>query len=243
MKRIRPVASNELALLRSDPFPLLVTVAMPVVLAAFVSKAFVGGPTQSIPGLATLFCLMGVPSVGFSFYREHGWGTWNRLRTSPATTAEIMIGKSIPMFGLFLAQQLGLLAMGALLFDLPVRGGFGIAVLVAVPTVATYIALALLLTALCRTVAQLNAFATVGSLVLAGAGGAISALDLLPPWVQKLAPASPVYWTLKGYRVAILGQGSATGPILVLTAFATGLLAATAATFRSYDTKESLPGG
>ena len=59
----------------------------------------------------------------------------------------------------------------------------------------------------------------------------------------QVAPASPVYWTLKGYRVAILGQGSATGPALVLAAFAAVLLAATAATFHAHDTKESYPGG
>ncbi|WP_423919030.1 hypothetical protein [Candidatus Poriferisodalis sp.] len=51
-----------------------------------------GGPAHTVPSLGSLFALMGTASTGFWFFREHGWGTWDRLRIAPIRPFEIVAG-------------------------------------------------------------------------------------------------------------------------------------------------------
>jgi ABC-2 type transport system permease protein len=45
-------------------------------------------------------------------------------------------------------------------------------------------------------------------MVRAGMGGAMAPVDVLPGWAQAIAPLSPAYWMLKGFREVILeGRG------------------------------------
>ena len=47
-----------------------------------------------VPGATVLFSGFLVGNLGFAIFREHGWGTWERLRSSPLSTTELMVGKS-----------------------------------------------------------------------------------------------------------------------------------------------------
>lgn len=49
---------------------------------------------------------------------------------------------------------------------------------------ATYTALAIALTSLCRTVAQLNAASVLDTMAIGGTGGAIAQIAALLGWVQ-----------------------------------------------------------
>ena len=236
------IARNEWRLLRGDPFPLLVLVGMPGVLLFFVADAFVGGPEQSVPGLASVFALMGIASTGFSFFREHGWGTWDRLRVAPVRPIEIVLGKAVPVFGLYLAQQVLLMVLGVTVFGLDLEGGAARLGLAALASASMYVALAIALTSLCRTVAQLNAAATLGAFVVSGAGGALAQLSALPSWVASIAPASPVYWAMKGYRSVLTGGEGFGEAVLVQLVFAVGAVAVTLWSFRVDEPKESYPG-
>ncbi|WP_420621869.1 ABC transporter ATP-binding protein/permease [Candidatus Poriferisodalis sp.] len=171
------VARNELRLLRRDPFPLFVLVGMPGVLLFFVTDAIIGGPAHSVPALASLFALMGTGSMGFSFFREHGWGTWDRLRIAPIRTIHIVAGKAIPMLAVTVCQQLILVAIGIAVFNLEVPGGPAQLVTAALGCSAMYVALAIALTSLCRTMSQLNAASMLGTMAIADAGGAIAQGD------------------------------------------------------------------
>lgn len=236
------IARNEWKLLRGDPFPLIILVGMPGVLLFFMSDALVGGPTQSVPGLASIFALMGISSTGFSFFREHGWGTWDRLRVAPIRPIEIVLGKALPMFALYVMQQLMLMALGITVFGLDLEGG-GLRLGVAALASATmYVTMSLAATSLCRTAAQLNAVGTIGAFVVSGAGGAIAQLSLLPGWVRDIAPASPVYWTMKGYQSVLAGGPGFGRAVLVQLGIGIGAVALTLRTFRVDKPKESFPG-
>ncbi len=59
----------------------------------------------------------------------------------------------------------------------------------------------------------------LGAMVLGGIGGGFVPVDMLPSWVQRLAPISPTYWAMEGYRTAVLDGGAVgdvTRPIVVL---------------------------
>src|SRR5215472_16722133 len=223
------VAANEVRLLTVDPFPIILLIAIPSLIAAFISKGLVGGAATAVPGLAALFGFFGLSTVGFAFYRDHGWGTWARLRTTAASVPEVVVGKLIPLTGLFLAQQAVLLTFGVLVLDMPWRGSVGAGIVAIVCIVAAEIAIGLLFAAICRTINQLNAVCNLGGLLLAGVGGALAPVSTFPAWVRHLAPISPVYWGLRmlrgviahGYGLAELAVPAVV--LLVIAAVAGGL--------------------
>ena len=236
------IARNELRLLQRDPFPLFVLIGMPGVLLFFVTDALIGGPAHSVPALASLFALMGTGSMGFSFFREHGWGTWDRLRVAPVRTIEIVAGKAIPMLAVTAVQQLIMVAIGIAVFSLDVPGGAAQLITTALVCAAMYVALAIALTSLCRTMSQLNAASMLGTMAIAGAGGAIAKIAALPGWVQAIAPASPVYWVIDAYRSVLNGEQGFGRAIAMLVGFAALFTAITLWQFRAHKPKEGLAG-
>lgn len=105
-----------------------------------------------------------------------------------------------------------------------------------------YTALAIALTSLCRTVAQLNAASMLGTMAIAGAGGAIAQVTALPGSVQAIAPASPVYWVIDAYRSILTGEPGFGRALAMLLSFATLFTAVTLLQFRAEKPKEGLAG-
>ncbi|HUG86643.1 MAG TPA: ABC transporter permease [Euzebya sp.] len=245
---------HNLLLARRDAAPLVVMVAMPLVLMAFLQPALrlslqaegydqASGAEQTVPGMAVMFVLYMVGVVGFRIFEEHGWGTWNRLRASPAGAAAVLVGKIAPSFLVLTAQLTVLFGAGVVLYGLRIAGSVIALLLVGLAFAGMVLALGVLLAAVARTAQQLNVLSNIGTTVLAGIGGAIVPLGTLPEWAQSLAPATPSYWAMLGFRTVIL-EGGHVGdvipPVVVLLVFA-GVFAALAATrFRFDDTKTAL---
>lgn len=203
------IAGTEWTLMLADPTPIIIVVAMPAVLLTFLANGLVGGPARSVPGLAALFGLFGLSSIGVAFFRDHGWNTWDRYRMSPASPWEIVVGKAVPLVGLLVAQQILLLVLGWLVFGMPMEGSVSAVVPIVIGVALIETAFGLLLVAACRTINQVMVFSNLGALLLAGVGGALAPLSELPSWARAIAPASPVYWVMKGYTVALEDAGSA----------------------------------
>lgn len=224
------VFRHNINVLLADPAPIIVSTLMPLVLMAFLqgmgqavleSEGFTAasGAEQVVPGMAVLFSLFGVIYLGMAFFQEHGWGTWERLRSSPARPIEILIGKMLPSALVILTQTTVLFACGVLVFDLTITGSpIALAVMIVAMTVFL-VALSMLCVAVFRTINQLSAAANVGAMILGGLGGALAPVSVLPSWAQTIAPASPAYWALQGFRDVILFSGgveSILAPVAVL---------------------------
>lgn len=250
-KRTVAVVRHNAALLLADPAPIIVTTLMPLVLMAFLqgmgrsvleSEGFEGasGAEHVVPGMAVLFSLFGVIYLGMAFFQEHGWGTWDRLRSSPASSMDILIGKMLPSAAVILAQTTVLFASGAILFGLRVEGSvLALASLVSAMTVFL-IALSMLCVAMFTTINQLSAAANVGAMVLGGLGGALAPISVLPTWAQAVAPFSPAYWALDGFRQVILdgaGIEAVIIPVAVLIGASVVLALVAARRFRFADEK------
>ena len=213
------------ALLIADPAPIVLLLAMPIVMMTFLEgtgRAVLRGagfPNASgaelvVPGMAVMFAFFGVGYIGTAFFSEHGWGTWDRLRASRATTLEIVLGKILPSAGLMLAQLVLLFVVGMAVFGMQVNGSMlGIGVMM-VACVAMLVAFSMLLTAVLKTANQLMAVVNLAAMVLAGIGGALAPVDVLPGWAQVIAPASPAYWLLKAFRAVILEKGGLDATIV-----------------------------
>ena len=249
LRRIAAIARQDLRVLRTDFMPVMLLVILPFLLMPFLKPAFdvalhregfqeATGAEQVIPGMAVTFGFFLVGNVSLAFYREHGWKTWDRLRTSPAGTGEIMLGKMVAPLLQAVAQFVLLFGLGGLVMGLHVKGSWialcGVGGAFGLFLVTTGLAV----TALCRTSMQANAVANIGALLLAGLAGALVPYSLLPGWAQEIAPVVPSYWAMQGYKHAIFGEGATVvTPILCLLGFSILSALIASVRFRLDDTK------
>jgi ABC-2 type transport system permease protein len=99
-----------------------------------------------------------------------------------------------------------------------------------------------LLAAFASNANQLNVFANLGGAALAGLGGALVPLSTLPGWARAVAPATPSYWAMRGFRSVILdgdGIGDVVAPVVALLAFAAVFALIAAVRFRFDEVKSS----
>lgn len=228
LRRIMAIARHDLRILRRDPVFLLIFTIMPLGFMAFTKGAYgaamnvrypgasLNGAEQVVPGAAVLFSGFLVGNLGFAVFREHAWSTWERLRASHLETWELMLGKSIAPI-LSLAIQLAvMLGFGGLIFDLNIKGSLVAFLAVAVMLALMEVALGFMLLALCRSILQLNAATNLGAMLLSGIGGAVTPVYLLPVWAQRIAPATPTYWAMRGFRSVIIDGAGFAAIILPL---------------------------
>jgi ABC-2 type transport system permease protein len=249
--RSRTLILQNWDLLMGDPAPIFLLIAMPLVMMTFLQGtgravlqsagyANASGAEVAVPGMAVMFAFFGVGFIHTAFFAEHGWKTWDRLRASRATTLEIVMGKIIPAAFLQLAQLAFLFVIGIVVFGMQVRGsGLGVAVMMGA-CIVFMIALSMLLTAVARTANQAMAIVNMVAMVLPGLGGALAPIDVLPDWARTIAPASPAYWMLKGFREVILeGKGAEASivPAAVVLLFAAALAAIAMLRFNVTDEK------
>jgi ABC-2 type transport system permease protein len=245
------IARTGFKLLLADPAPILITVIMPLLFSAFLLPSAraqlrlagvtdATGAEQLVPGMAVLFAFLSIQLVGTLFFREHAWGTWDRLRASPASTMDIVIGKVLPLYVCQVAQMAVLFLAGRVLFGYrPAGPVLALAVVTAV-FVAVLVAFGVTLVAVFPTMDQAMVVGSLGGMLMAGLGGAFVPAASLPGWAQAAAHLTPAYWAIEALRsVTVDGAGlSDLGrPLAVLAAFGVGLAGLAALRFRASDTK------
>jgi ABC-2 type transport system permease protein len=252
-RRVVAIMRHEMQLVARDPLPVMILLVFPLILMAFLKPTFqlalvatgyphANGAEQVVPGeaVANGFYIVGMTS--FAFFAEYDWCTWDRLRSSQATSVEIIIGKAAPRLAMSVAQFLVVFAIATPLFDLRIRGSLVALIPLVVALGISLVMLGVLITAVCRTLQQASALA-FGGLVLFGAiGGALVPIGVVPRWARDIAPATPTYWAMRGFRSVILDGGGMREvllPIGVLLAMGAAFLALSAARFRFADPKTS----
>lgn len=253
MRAALAVTRVQLKIIANDPWFLVIMFGMPLVVMPLFRQVFraplvdsgfsdATGAELVVPGQMVLFGFFVGGSVGFSVFREHGWKTWDRLRSSAAPAPALLAGFAIPWIIIHVLYSLALLLAGGLVVGLRLNGGSPLAVLVMLVAYACcVIALILLATATFRTVNQLNGLQNVGAMLFAGLGGALVPFEALPDWAQAVAPFTPAYWAMEGHRAVFLEQGTVADvlvPAAVLIAAAAVLGALGVARFRVDETKE-----
>lgn len=250
--RVVAVGRHDMRILRRDPAFLLIFTVMPLAFMAFSERAVgaalrvempgadINGASFAVPGATVLFSGFLVGNLGFGIFREHGWGTWERLRSSPLSPAELILGKSLVPILCLAIQLTALLGGGTLLFGLELRGSLVAFLAVAIALGLMELALGFMLLSICRSVVQLNALSNAGAMLVGGLGGAVQPVELLPGWAQAVAPATPAYWAMEGFRAVTFepgGLGDVALPLAVLTVFTVVFAAVALVRFEAEATK------
>jgi ABC-2 type transport system permease protein len=231
--RIGALARHTTLIRLRDPGQTISYIVMPMVLMLVLKPLYVrsvdAGATQTVTGLLVMFSVFAIAIAGNSIITERTWHTWDRLRVSRASSAELLLGKAVPIFVLMVTQQTILLIYGCLAIGLPVPRAPLLVVVAIMIWAFALLAIAALLAAVVRSQGDLSMICDVGAMTLSSIGGALVPLTLMPGWLQLAAHLSPGYWALIMLQAAVRGDlGGMAEPaaVLVVVGLVTGAFAA-----------------
>ena len=240
--RTGALVKHNLILRLRDPAQLISYLVTPMVLMLLLKPLYTkalyagaqgGGIVQTVTGQVVMFSVFAMAIVGNAIFVEREWRTWDRLRASRATQAELLIGKSVPVFAVLLLQQAVLIGYGCLVISMPVPKSLGLLAFAVVVWGLTLMSMGSALATVVRSRGDLMMASDVGSITVSALGGALLPVSLMPGWARDVAPFSPGYWGLSMIRTAVDGQTADTlrsalvclGITLVAGAFASYRLA------------------
>jgi ABC-2 type transport system permease protein len=172
-------------------------VATPKDPAAFEVRAYYNpekrSPVQIVPGLVGVILTMTMTLfTAVAIVRERERGNLELLITTPVRTPELMVGKILPYMLIGLLQVSLVMVVGAVLFDVPVRGSLLDVYAASLIFVTATLGLGLLISTLVQTqfqAFQLTFFTFLPQILLSGF---MFPFDGMPRAAQWLAEAFPL---------------------------------------------------
>jgi ABC-2 type transport system permease protein len=162
-----------------------------------------------IPGLiAVILMLISAMMTAITIAREKEMGTMEILLASPLKPIQIILGKVVPYMILSIVSALVVLALGMLVFEVPVIGSFALLLF----EILLYIFLALTLGILISTFvdSQLTAMAMSGFVLMLPSillSGFIFPIKNMPIALQIVANLMPPRWFIEITRTVMLKGG------------------------------------
>jgi ABC-2 type transport system permease protein len=176
---------------------------------------------QAVIGFSTMFIMLIVFAATSSILVEKRFGTWARLKASPAAKWTVMGGYVLGIFLVGWIQYAIVYATGRWLFQIqvPMNGWM-------VLTVSLYIlaacGIALCNAGLVKTAEQQMAMGSFVAVATSMLGGAYWPIDVEPTWMQHVAWLVPQNWTMEAFRIIVAGMPSLSAlmwPLTVLAGF------------------------
>jgi ABC-2 type transport system permease protein len=173
-------------------------------------------------GFTVFFVVMVALSGAGGIVEERELGTLRRLLATPASRGQVILGKVFGVAGVASFEALILVGFGALLFGV----AWGDAPLAVVLTLGALVlaatGLGVMLSALVKTRSQLSAMVPVLSTAMAMIGGCYWPIDITPPFMQKLALATPTGWAMQALTNTV-ARGMGVRAVLVPVAVLLGM--------------------
>lgn len=238
LARLDPAEKGRFLALVAEPSRVEVTTE-----TAGTGRPVPSGTQQSVPGVLVMFVIMTVLIGGSeALTREKQQGTLRRLATTPLSASQVLMGKTLGLTLLGLAQTVILVVAteavaAAGLFGMDFRWGphlLGVA-----PVLIAYCvcvaALGILLSGLLRTPQQAESLAWLFGLFMSALGGAWWPLEIMPEPMRMIGQVFPTTWAMQGLHTVITyGQGALQTalPIVVLLGMGTVFWAVGSRTLR-----------
>ena len=166
-------------------------------------------PVNIVPGLMGVILTMTMMIfTAVAIVREREHGNLELLINTPVTSAELMIGKILPYIAIGLVQLALILAIGDLLFDVPVRGSVLDLYVAASFFIAANLALGLFVSTMVSTqfqAMQATFFLMMPSILLSGF---MFPFDGMPVAAQYIGEALPITHFIRLTRGIMLREAS-----------------------------------
>lgn len=191
---------------------------------------------NAVPGLiGVILTITMVLFTAVAIVREAERGNLELLINTPVSPLELMLGKLLPYVGIGLVQVTLILALGVLLFEVPVHGSLWQVYGVALLFIAANLALGLAISTAARTqfqAMQLTFFLLLPSILLSGF---VFPFDGMPAAAQCIGEALPLTHFVRLVRGLMLREADVSelpGELAWLAIFTLVMLAAAVARFR-----------
>jgi ABC-2 type transport system permease protein len=180
-----------------------------------------------VPGIMGIVLTMTMVMVtSMAIVREKEVGTLEQLMVTPMKTYELMLGKIIPYIFIGYVQAAVALAVGILVFDLPVRGSLGLLFLLTTPFIVASLALGILISTVAKTqmqAMQMSFFVLLPSILLSGFMFPREAMPTFFYYLGYLAPVTFYLEIMRGIILKGIGFSYVWTQTLALGAFIIGV--------------------
>src|SRR5574341_180521 len=193
-------------------------------------------PNYIVPGLVGV--ILTIPMVlitAMAIVRERERGTLEQLIVTPITNTELMLGKIAPYIGVGLIQMSAVLLLGRFVFDVPLSGNVLLLYGIALIFVVASLALGLFISTLVKTqqqAIQVAFFFVLPNILLSGFMFPRQAMPLFFQWISLLLPLTHFLKVLRGILLKGVGVMELWRELLILLAFAAGLIVLAVRRFR-----------
>ncbi len=173
--------------------------------------------------IGALLLIITMLLTALSVVREREMGTWDQLVVSPISPTELMLGKTLPVALVGVADLVLVASVAVLWFDIPFRGSALVLLGAAVPFLLAGLALGLVVSTVSST--QQEAFMSMflvllPTLILSGFMFPISSMPEPFQWVTLLNPLRHFLEVVRGVFLKGAGAGLLWPQVLALAAMA-----------------------
>ncbi len=175
---------------------------------------------QNVPGYTVMFMFFIVTVISTSVFKERTSGALRRVRATPASRIAIVIGKTLPFFGINFLQAVIMFTVARLAFGMDLVNIPALLLITAGLSLAAT-GMGSMITSLVRTEAQAGSLGILLVLVLAAMSGSMIPRFVMPEAMQTIGYIAPQSWGLTAYQ-DVLVRGMGIGEIALETAVLLG---------------------
>jgi ABC-2 type transport system permease protein len=192
-------------------------------------------PVFIVPGLVGVILTMTMMLMtALAVVRERERGTFEFLIATPVRRTEVMVGKILPYLAVGAVQVALILTLGALIFDVPIRGSLVDLGLGAAAFVAAMLTLGLVISAPARTqfqAVQMAFFFFLPSMLLSGFMFPFDAMPEAARWIGNVLPLTHFLRIARGILLKGAPIESLLDEVAAIAAFGVLTLALAVRTF------------
>jgi ABC-2 type transport system permease protein len=190
-----------------------------------------------VPGLVAIVVgILAVLLTALTVAREWERGSMEQLFATPVDRLSVVLGKLLPYVVLGITQLLLVLTVGAWLFDMPLRGSFGLLFLISIPFLVCVLGQGLLISMITRNQQVATQVGAVSSmlpaLIISGFLFPVSNMPTVLQLISYLVPARYMIVCLRGILLQGFGWSQLWPQVLGLTLLALAVVTGSTLKFR-----------
>ena len=180
-------------------------------------------PLNTVPGLVGVILTMTmVLFTSIALVRERERGNMEMLIATPVSPWELTVGKVLPFIGIGLIQVTIVLALGTVIFGVPVRGSLGELYLVALAFIVASLSLGIFISTLARTqfqAMQISFFTFLPQILLSGFMFPYAGMPVPAQYLAEILPLTHFLRLVRGIMLRGAGADDLWHPLAALGAF------------------------